>query len=77
MLLGAKCSEKGPPRRLPSCAERRAGTASAALSHPPPPPRRAGRIRYNRLPAPAAPLACTKPLAQSVSVELPSRSTLI
>ena len=26
-----------------SWAERRAGTASAALSHPPPPPRRAGR----------------------------------
>ena len=54
MLLGAKCSEKGPPRRLPSCAERRAGTAPAALSHPPPPPRRAGRTYPQRLPALAA-----------------------
>ena len=40
-----------------SWAARRAGTAPAALSHPPHHPRRAGRIRYKRLPAPPAPLA--------------------
>ena len=64
MLLGAKCSEKGPPRRLPSCAERRAGTAPAALSYPPPPPRRASQ-------PPAAPCTSSTPI---LSLLLPAPS---
>ena len=66
MLLGAKCSEKGPPRRLPSCAERRAGTASAALSYPPPPPRHAGCTYL-----PAAPCTSSTPI---LSLLLPAPS---
>ena len=66
MLLGAKCSEQGPPRRLPSCAERRAGTAPAALSYPPPPPRRAGRTYL-----PAAPCTSSTPI---LSLLLPAPS---
>ena len=42
-----------------SWAERRAGTAPAALFHPAPPPRRAARTVSTRLPAPASLSCCS------------------